>query len=64
MCCKDERAETIDGNEAAESTQQASATGCPCGHCPKNAKWVCMAGLAAALGLVAFRTFRQASASS
>ena len=63
MCCNEEKAETIEADGPAESTRQESADCCPCGRCPKNCKWVCVAGLAAALGFVAFRTLRRAAAS-
>ena len=64
MSCKKERHEAIDTDEVAAKAQQESTSSCPCGRCPKNVKWFCMAGLAAGLGLVAFRAFRRASASS
>ena len=63
MCCANDRTETIQDDESTESMRQQDASCCPCGHCPKNAKWVCMAVLGAALGVVAFRAFRRATAS-
>ena len=64
MSCNKERHETIEEEEAAESATQESTAWCPCGHCPKNAKWVCMAGLAAGLGFAVFRALRHTAASS
>jgi len=64
MSCKNERAETDERNDATKTEQRGSGFACPCGECPPKAKWVCLAGLAGALGLVAFRVFRHATAPS
>lgn len=64
MSCENkqnERSETTEKNDATESAQKEMGFACPCGGCPEKAKWVCLAGLAGALGLVAYRALRQAS---
>ncbi len=64
MSCKSQRPETLDQNDATRNARRDSTCACPCGDCPKKAKWVCLAGLAAGLGFVTFRALRQAMASS
>jgi hypothetical protein len=61
---RNERAETSEKNDATGSEQRGMDCACPCGACPEKAKWICLAGLAGALGLVAYRALRQASPAS
>jgi len=64
MSCKNERnerPETTEKEEATGSARRGMDCSCPCGGCPEKAKWVCLAGLAGALGLVAYRALRQTS---
>lgn len=64
MSCKNEKHKTIDRDDAQGSARRQDKSRCPCGDCPRKAKWVCMAGLAAGLGLVALRALRRATASA
>jgi hypothetical protein len=65
MSCKNdpnkqnERPESTEKDEVTESTRQGMGFDCPCGECPPKAKWICLAGLAGVLGLVALRVLRQ-----
>jgi len=64
MSCKNERPETIERDQATGSARRGIGCDCPCGSCPQKAKWICLAGLAAALGLIAVRTLRRSTAAA
>lgn len=63
MCCENERSETKERDDACGSSRRRPGSACSCG-CPQKAKWVCLAGFAAGLGLVAFQALRRSTAAS
>lgn len=64
MSCKNQQSETRERDDATGSSRPRLGSACPCGGCPQKAKWVCLAGLAAALGLVTFQALRRPTAAS
>jgi|GEM_PF-2542667 len=59
MSCTSKRAEATRNPEGTRSVQRSA---CPCESCPPKAKWLCLAGLVAGVGLLAFRALRRSPA--
>lgn len=61
MSCTSKNPEAA-GND--EGTRSVPRSACPCESCPPKARWICLAGLVAGVGLIAFRALRRSAASS